>query len=131
MFSFILSFESKLTACGKETQSHFLIQKGPKQVFSPGHLDISQKHIFFNDEFLTFTTRLLKTCNLEVDHYVFDRKNNCDLMSVVHRRLPENGSYTQKEDWWHRFSLNGDCLSTLSKCQMSEDEEFYRNRLRD
>jgi hypothetical protein len=98
--------------------------------FSPGHLDISQKRLFLNDDFLIFTTRLLETCYSEVDHYIFYRKNNCDLMSVVHRRLPENGSYARKESWWLRFSLNGDCLSTLTKLQdvrWLEAEELYRN----
>ncbi len=127
MFSFILSFESKLTACGEETQSRCLIQRLCSwNRFSLQAIWTSLIN-FLNDNFLIFTTRLLETCNFEVDHYVFDRKNNCDLMSVAHRRLPENGSYTWKEGWWFRFNLNSNCLSTLTRRQMSEDKELYRN----
>ncbi len=128
MFSFIISFESKLTACGEETQSHCLIQRlWSWNRFSLQAIRTSLKKTCSWMAIFSFSQQYcLKHVTLKLTITFFDRKNNCDLMSVVHRRLPENDSYTRKEGLWLRFSLNGDCLSTLTRRQMSEDKELYR-----
>ena len=81
-----------------------------KQVLFPGHLDVSRKLFFLNENFLIFTT-LRETLPPVADHFIFDRKRNCDLISVVNKRLPWNCTNNRRDG----FSLNGDCLLTHSR----------------